>query len=152
MKTVKPIRLACIVIMASTLHVSAANLKTMNTGLGTGAVMSSPAGINCGADCDESYGSSVSVTLTASAASGSTFTGWEGDCAGTAPCTLAMNVERSVRAGFRLNAVIPTISQFSPESLATYLSANPTINTPARFVQALPRPFKQNWILMEHGA
>ena len=48
------------------------------TGTGSGTVTSSPAGINCGTDCTENYNSSTSVTLTAAATTGSTFTGWSG--------------------------------------------------------------------------
>ncbi len=44
---------------------------------GSGSVSSSPSGINCGADCSEPYNSGTSVTLTASAAGGSTFGGLE---------------------------------------------------------------------------
>ena len=49
----------------------AADLRVMTTGLGNGTVTSAPAGINCGADCDESYTTSLTVTLTAVPAPGS---------------------------------------------------------------------------------
>jgi hypothetical protein len=45
--------------------------------VGLGAVTS--AGINCGADCTESLPSGSVVTLSATPAAGSTFTGWSGD-------------------------------------------------------------------------
>ncbi len=53
-------------------------------GNGNGTVTSNPAGINCGADCDEPYGPGTMVTLTAAADPDSDFTGWGGDCAAAA--------------------------------------------------------------------
>ena len=67
---------------------------------GSGTVMSSPAGINCGADCSESYTSGTSVTLSATPASGYTFGGWGGACAGVSTCTLSMTAARSASATF----------------------------------------------------
>ena len=61
---------------------------------------SSPAGISCGSDCSESYASGTSVTLTASAAGGSTFAGWSGACSGTGTCNVTMTAARSVTATF----------------------------------------------------
>jgi hypothetical protein len=80
------------------------NLTVTKSGTGSGTVASTPAGITCGSDCTETYGTAVSVTLTATADSGSTFTGWAGGgCSGTAPCTVIMDIIRIVNAGFSLN-------------------------------------------------
>jgi aryl-phospho-beta-D-glucosidase BglC (GH1 family) len=79
------------------------NLFTLNVtkaGTGSGTVTSSPAGINCGSACSANYSSGTSVTLTATAASGSTFAGWNGACTGTATCTVSMTAARSVTATF----------------------------------------------------
>ena len=59
------------------------SLGVVAAGTGTGTVTSVPAGISCGITCTATYPSSTSVTLTASAATGSVFAGWTGDCAGT---------------------------------------------------------------------
>ncbi|HSB00244.1 MAG TPA: non-reducing end alpha-L-arabinofuranosidase family hydrolase, partial [Anaerolineales bacterium] len=69
-------------------------------GSGSGTVTSSPAGINCGSTCSASYASGTSVTLTPSAASGSTFGGWSGACSGTGSCTVNMNTNQTVTATF----------------------------------------------------
>ena len=58
-------------------------LTVSKGGTGSGTVTSSPAGINCGSTCSATYNSGTSVTLTAAAASGSTFGGWSGACSGT---------------------------------------------------------------------
>ena len=68
---------------------------------GNGSVSSSPAGINCGSTCSASFNSGTQVTLTATPASGATFSGWGGACAGTSTtCTVTMSQAQSVTAGF----------------------------------------------------
>ena len=51
--------------------------------VGTGTVTSNDGFINCGVDCSESYAQGSVITLTATPAAGSTFTGWSGACSGT---------------------------------------------------------------------
>jgi hypothetical protein len=80
-------------------------LTVAKTGGGSGTVTSSPAGISCGADCSEAYVSGTVVTLTAAAASGSSFSGWSGACTGTGSCQVTMNAAKSVTATFALNTV-----------------------------------------------
>ena len=75
-------------------------------GNGSGTVTSSPAGINCGADCSEQYSSGTVVTLTATPNTGSSFAGWSGGgCTGTGTCTLSMNADTTVTATFNLSTV-----------------------------------------------
>ncbi len=61
-------------------------------GTGTGSVSSSPSGLSCTASCSgasASFASTSAVTLTAQAASGSTFAGWSGACSSTSSsCTI----------------------------------------------------------------
>ncbi|HKI00991.1 MAG TPA: hypothetical protein VKK31_03340 [Thermoanaerobaculia bacterium] len=93
-------------------------LTVSKAGTGSGTVTSSPAGINCGADCSESYVSGTSVTLTAAAASGSTFAGWSGhaDCADG---NVVMSAARSCTATFNSNVTARTI-WIQPQSSAGF--------------------------------
>jgi hypothetical protein len=85
------------------LPVATFNLTINKAGTGSGTVSSDPAGIDCGLDCSESYTSGTLVTLTATAASGSTFTGWSGEsCSGTGTCTVTMSADTTVTANFDL--------------------------------------------------
>ena len=68
--------------------------------VGGGTVTSDPPGINCGADCTETYAAGTTVTLTATPATGFKFTGWSGACAGTANCVVVMSQARNVTATF----------------------------------------------------
>ncbi|MBF0317861.1 MAG: VCBS repeat-containing protein [Nitrospirae bacterium] len=75
---------------------------TLNkAGTGSGTVTSSPAGISCGSTCSYEFLKDASVTLTATADSGSNFVSWTGDCTGTTTtCTLTMSGGKIVTATF----------------------------------------------------
>jgi hypothetical protein len=75
-------------------------LSVAKSGDGTGTVTSSPAGIDCGSTCSAAFAPGAPVTLTATPASGSTFTGWSGACSGTGTCVVTMNADTRVTAGF----------------------------------------------------
>jgi cysteine-rich repeat protein len=81
-------------------------LVVTKAGTGTGTVTSAPAGISCGADCNELYPVGTMVTLTAAPGTNSVFTGWAGGgCTGTAPCAVTMSAARNVVATFDLNTL-----------------------------------------------
>jgi hypothetical protein len=76
-------------------------LTVSKSGSGSGTVTSDPAGINYPATPAASFPYGTSVTLTAGALSGSTFTGWGGEgCSGTGTCAVTMTQARNVTASF----------------------------------------------------
>ena len=89
-------------------------LSVNKTGTGSGTVTSSPAGINCGSDCSESYTSGTVVALSAVPAAGSIFSGWSGSGCSTGSVT--MNGSRSCTAVFSSQATqqISRIGVFRP--------------------------------------
>ena len=98
-------------------------LLVNKTGTGSGTVTSSPAGIDCGSTCSAAFSSGANVVLTATPASGSTFTGWGGDCSGTGNCSLSMNAAHVVMANFSITG--------TTYSLTVNAGSNGTISTPA---------------------
>ncbi|MFN8636310.1 MAG: kelch repeat-containing protein [Chloroflexota bacterium] len=77
------------------------NLTVTRNGTGSGTVTSSPTGIDCGATCTFSFASGTQVTLTATPASGSVFSGWSGACTNlTGTCIVTMDVAKTVTATF----------------------------------------------------
>jgi hypothetical protein len=80
------------------------SLTVAKTGTGTGTVASSPSGINCGTTCSASFNSGTSVGLSATAATGSTFTGWSGACTGIGGCAVVLDAAKSVTATFAAGA------------------------------------------------
>ncbi len=96
----------CTVTMSAAQSVTATffpyTLSVTDAGTGTGTVTSSPSGISCGSGtCSAIFAQDASVTLTATPATGSTFTSWSGACTGTSTtCTVAMSAAKSVTATF----------------------------------------------------
>jgi hypothetical protein len=75
-------------------------------GVGRGSV--SGQGVSCPSLCSANYPTGTSVTLTAKPASGSTFTGFSGDCTGSAPCQMTLDTPKSVTATFAANVNQPS--------------------------------------------
>ncbi|MBK7002493.1 MAG: serine protease [Rhodoferax sp.] len=103
-----------------------------NTGLTFGGSGTNSA-INCGTTCSASFASGASVTLTATPATGSTFSGWSGACTGTGSCTVSMTAARNVTATFT-QSVSPPVCTLSanPATISVGGSSTLTANcTPA---------------------
>ncbi|MBZ0155379.1 MAG: S-layer homology domain-containing protein [Alphaproteobacteria bacterium] len=83
---------------------SSALLTVSKSGTGSLTVTSSPAGIDCGTDCTETYTLDTAVILTATADSGTTFTGWSGACENNSTtCNVTMSADTSVTAHYLIS-------------------------------------------------
>ncbi|NOS81443.1 MAG: hypothetical protein HOP32_07680 [Nitrospira sp.] len=81
----------------ATTHLQA-NFSTLSVTLaGSGNVTSNPTGLNCGATCSADFSNGTAVTLTAT---GAGFTGWSGGCTGTGACVVTLNANTAVTATF----------------------------------------------------
>ena len=85
------------------------DLTVARNGTGAGRVTSSPAGIDCGSDCSMTFDQGTVVTLTATPALSSTFTGWTGACSGTDACVITMTQPAAVTATFTLSSYSLTV-------------------------------------------
>jgi Divergent InlB B-repeat domain/PASTA domain len=105
----------CVVTMNGNTSVTATfslvpeTLAVSKTGGGAGSVTSSPAGISCGTSCSHDFDYGTSVALDVSAAKGSSFRGWSGDCSGRADCVLTMTAASSVEASFVKDCLVPKL-------------------------------------------
>jgi hypothetical protein len=94
-------------------------LSVTKGGGGTGSVAGN--GINCDPTCSILLDEPTSVSLAATPASGSVFTGWSGDCSGIGTCDTTMTAARSVTATF----VLPN----QPYTLDLTLAGNGTVTS-----------------------
>ena len=94
-------------------------------GSGAGRVTSEPAGVDCGSVCFVVTDSDQRMTLVASPAPGSSFTGWVGDCnpASANRCGLYFDTATEVTAIFDLVGSPPTPPRTGPTAPA----ADPTV-------------------------
>jgi hypothetical protein len=103
-------------------------------GTGSGSVSASgpaPAmpgafGIVCPVYCNELYDENATITLTATAAGGSTFTGWVGaGCSGTqATCNVTMNATKNVAARFSDPSAANPVRLFNISTRMPVLTGN----------------------------
>jgi hypothetical protein len=72
-------------------------------------VTSSPAGIDCGADCSEDYTYETVVTLTATSSIGCNFNSWtDCDSANSNECTMTVDANKTVTANFTAQYLLTT--------------------------------------------
>ncbi len=94
---------------------------------GNGTVTSMPAGIDCGTTCSANFVEDMVVTLTASAETGSTFTGWGGAASGTDPeITVTMDAAKSVVANFAEGGSTLTVQVFPQDGSGGKVTSDPT--------------------------
>src|SRR3989344_470803 len=89
-----------------------ADLIVSTTGTGSGLITSTVGGLNAGGfncgisnginytTCSNTYDIGASVTLTATPAANSSFTGWSGECSGKGTCKVKMDADKSAVATF----------------------------------------------------
>jgi hypothetical protein len=92
---------------------------TVTTG-GTGSGTVTGSGISCPGTCRTTYSQGTSLTLTATAASGSTFGGWSGACTGTGACTVTMTSAESVTASFTKIPTGPLTASFTARAVVIH--------------------------------
>ncbi|HWH20129.1 MAG TPA: carboxypeptidase regulatory-like domain-containing protein, partial [Solirubrobacterales bacterium] len=111
-------------------------------GDGSGAVTSSPAGIDCGMTCSNDFETRKTVTLSAEASPGSTFTGWTGACSGTGPCRIRLTAAAEVAATFEPQAGgAPSGGGPSQESTpSTTVETTQTVTPQATPPRVTPKP------------
>lgn len=102
-------------------------LMVFKDGNGSGTVISSPPGINCGDTCSTNFDYGTEITLFIEPGIESTFGGWDGSCAGEDTCTFTMTETNYVTATFTLNTYIMTVSK-AGNGTGTVTSSPPGIN------------------------
>jgi len=119
---------ACTITLTAAASVSATfnagdGLTVSLAGTGTGTVMSSTGGINCGTVCSASFAPNTVVTLSETPASGSTFAGWSGACTGTGACSVTITGSSAVTATFTAAANVALTVTLAGTGTGTVVSS-----------------------------
>jgi PKD repeat protein len=137
------------------------DLTITKTGAGSGTVESSPAGIDCGADCTEIYVEGTAVTLSAFPDAGSYFTGWsDPGCSGTGDCAVTMNTDIDITAMFdscanppvRINGAIPVYYSTLQGAYDAAVEGDVIQSQAARFIENLNiNDIGSKYVILEGG-
>jgi chitodextrinase len=104
-------------------------IAVLKMGDGSGTVTSDPQGIACGASCSSSFPSGTTVTLSASAAAGSTFSGWSGGgCSGSGACVITVTGATTVMASFSTETSGDTTPPTPPTGLTAATAGSGAVN------------------------
>jgi len=68
---------------------------------GSGSVISSPSGVDCGSTCSANFDENTNVSLTQTPATGFVFINWSGACSGSGECSVTLSSDQSVTATFQ---------------------------------------------------
>jgi hypothetical protein len=117
-----------------------ATLAVTRTGSGKGKVTSIPTGINCGNTCTNSFESGAVITLTATANSGSAFSGWTGcpSASGTS-CSIALTSDLTVTASFAPASILTVSIVKVAKGGGTVRSEDLSINCPTLCKNSYPK-------------
>jgi DNA-binding beta-propeller fold protein YncE len=86
-------------------------LSVVQEGSGSGTVTSNPTGINCGTSCAASFSPGTTVSLAASPAPGSQFSGWTANCTRMGSCNVTLTTsDEFVTATFNGTSSPPDFS------------------------------------------
>ena len=105
-------------------------LTVVSNGSGTGEVISTLPGIDCGSDCSEPFAGGVEVELVASASTGSVFIGWGGPCSGTGSCMVTVSGNDQVTATFDTAPSAPVTVSTSGDGSGLVTSSPSGISCP----------------------
>ncbi|CAK0744897.1 exported hypothetical protein [Gammaproteobacteria bacterium] len=118
-------------------------LVVVKSGVGTGKIVSTPAGISCGKGCSAAtavFSGGTQVKLVATALTGA-FGGWGGACSGKGICVVKMDDVKTVTASFRYPQTIDTITM-TPKTLRVdefaTLTATTTSGLQVKFISKTP--------------
>jgi len=101
-------------------------------GTGSGTVTANPPDISCPGLCSASIATGTAVTLTATAAAGSTFAGWSGACSGMGTCSVIMNSAMIATSTFSLPQDFSlSATALSPSSISAGMSSTATLSVAA---------------------
>jgi hypothetical protein len=105
-------------------------LNIQTAGGGTGTVTGT--NLNCGSNCSATYPTGTNVVLTATAATGSTFTGWSSPCLGLNTCTVTASGAQTVTATFAASPAIHLVLAGTGAANATLYDTTGDFNCGAR--------------------